>query len=154
MLFAQQINIISIRIPETDVTRTISSPFGLLNGRDSSVGIATRHGLDDPGIEYRLGPSVSAPVQSGLGAHPTSYTMGTGSFPGIKRPGRGVDHPPPSSAEVIERVQLNIHLLPLWAVVAFSRMSFTFTLVRACDLQLALAVANEWKVKRMVFRKT
>ena len=28
--------------------------------------------------------------------------MGTGSFPGVKRPGRGVDHPPPSSAEVIK----------------------------------------------------
>ena len=28
------------------------------------------------------------------GAHPVSYTVGTGSFPGIKRPGRGVDHPP------------------------------------------------------------
>jgi hypothetical protein len=26
--------------------------------------------------------------------------MGTGSFPGVKRPGRGADHPPPSSAEV------------------------------------------------------
>jgi hypothetical protein len=26
------------------------------------------------------------------------------SFPGVKRPGRGVDHPPPSSAEVKERV--------------------------------------------------
>jgi hypothetical protein len=25
---------------------------------------------------------------------------GTGSFPGVKRPGRGADHPPPSSAEV------------------------------------------------------
>ena len=24
--------------------------------------------------------------------------MGTGSFPGVKRPGRGVDHPPPCSA--------------------------------------------------------
>jgi hypothetical protein len=29
-----------------------------------------------------------------------SCTMGTGSFRGIKRPGRGADHPPPSSAEV------------------------------------------------------
>jgi hypothetical protein len=27
-------------------------------------------------------------------------TMGTGFFPGVKRPGRGADHPPPSSAEV------------------------------------------------------
>jgi hypothetical protein len=25
--------------------------------------------------------------------------MGTGSFPGVMRPGRGADHPPPSSAE-------------------------------------------------------
>jgi len=32
--------------------------------------------------------------------------MGTGVFPGVKRPGRGVDHPPPSSAEVKERVEL------------------------------------------------
>jgi len=48
----------------------------------------------------------SAPVQTGLGAHPASYTMGTGSFPGVKRPGSGVDHPPPSSAEVKERVEL------------------------------------------------
>jgi hypothetical protein len=36
----------------------------------------------------------SAPVQTGSDAHPASYTMGTGSFPGVKRPGRGVDHPP------------------------------------------------------------
>jgi len=35
--------------------------------------------------------------------------MGTGSFPGVKRPGRGVDHPPPYSAEVKERVELYIY---------------------------------------------
>jgi len=32
--------------------------------------------------------------------------MSTGSFIGVKRPGRGVDHPPTSSAEVKERVEL------------------------------------------------
>jgi len=32
--------------------------------------------------------------------------MGTESFPGVKQPGRGADHPPPSSAEVKERVEL------------------------------------------------
>jgi hypothetical protein len=48
----------------------------------------------------------SAPVQTGPGAHPASCTMGTGSFTGVKRLGRGVDHPPPSSAEVKERLQL------------------------------------------------
>jgi hypothetical protein len=41
-----------------------------------------------------------AHVQADPGAHPASCTMGTGSFPGVKRPGRGADHPPPSSAEV------------------------------------------------------
>jgi hypothetical protein len=48
----------------------------------------------------------SALVQTGPEAHPASYTMDTGSFPGVKRPGRGVDHPPLSSAEVEERVKL------------------------------------------------
>ena len=48
----------------------------------------------------------SAPVQTGPGAHPASYTMGTGSFPGVKRSERGVDHPPISSAEVEGRVEL------------------------------------------------
>ena len=65
--------------------------------RDSSVGIATRYGLDGPGIESRWGVEISATVQTGPGAHPASYTMGTWSFPGVKRPGRGADHPPPSS---------------------------------------------------------
>ena len=45
----------------------------------------------------------SPPVQAGPGAHPASCTMGNGSFPGVKRWGRGVDHPPTSSAEVKER---------------------------------------------------
>jgi len=41
--------------------------------------------------------------------HPDSYTMGTGSFPGVKRQGHGVDQPPPSSAEVEGRVELYIY---------------------------------------------
>jgi hypothetical protein len=62
--------------------------------RNSAVGLATRFGLDGQGIESRWGARFSAPVLSGPATHPTSYTLGTGSFPGIKRPGRGVDHPP------------------------------------------------------------
>jgi hypothetical protein len=50
----------------------------------SSVGIATRYRLDGPVIKSRWGAKFSAPVQ-------------TGSFPGVKRPGHGVDHPPASS---------------------------------------------------------
>jgi hypothetical protein len=47
-----------------------------------------------------VGARFFAHVQTGPGAHLASCTMGTGSFPGVKRPGRGADHPPPSSAEV------------------------------------------------------
>jgi len=36
-----------------------------------------------------VGARFSAPVHTGLGAHPASCTMGTGSFPGVKS-GRGV----------------------------------------------------------------
>ena len=53
------------------------------------------------GIESRWGWDFP-PVQTGLGAHPASCKMGTGSFPGIKWPGRGVDHLSPFSAAVME----------------------------------------------------
>ena len=65
-----------------------------LNGPGSVVGVATAYGLDGPGIESRWGARFSAPVQTGSEAHLASYTMGTGSFLGVKRPGRGIDHPP------------------------------------------------------------
>ena len=62
----------------------------------NKVGIATRYGLDDPGIESQWEARFSTPVQTGHGAHPASYKTGIGSFPGVKRPGRGFDHPPPT----------------------------------------------------------
>ena len=88
-------------------------------GRDSSVGIATRYGLDGPGIESQWGSRFSAPVQTGPGAHPAFYTMGIGSFPKAKRPGRGADHPPTSRTEVKGRVELYICYPsgPLWPVL-------------------------------------
>jgi len=48
-----------------------------------------------------MGVRFSAPLQTGPGAHPASCTMGTGSFPGVKRD-RGVTltPSPPSSAMV------------------------------------------------------
>ena len=47
-----------------------------------------------------------------------ALTVGTGSFPGVKRPGCGIDHPP-SSAEVEGRVELYICSPsgPLWPVL-------------------------------------
>jgi len=75
------------------------------------------------------GAKFSAPVQAGPGAHPSSCTMGTGSFPGVKRPGRGVDHPSPSSAEVEGRVELYIWL-PLWAFLACSMVKLLYLLLQ------------------------
>jgi hypothetical protein len=68
--------------------------------RDISVGIATGYGLDGPGIESLCEARFFAHVQTGPETHPASCTMGTGSFTGVKRPGRDADHTPPSSSEV------------------------------------------------------
>jgi len=72
------------------------------------------------GDRIPVGARFSALVQTGSGAQPASYTIGTGSFPGVTW--RGVDHPPPFSAEVERRVEL----LPLCAFVACFRVNFTF----------------------------
>jgi hypothetical protein len=50
--------------------------------------------------------------------------MGTGSFLGVKLPGRGVDHPLPSSAEIEGSEEL--YICPLWAFVACYMVNFTF----------------------------
>jgi hypothetical protein len=76
--------------------------------RVSSGSIVFYYGLDDRAIgvrspaETKYFPS-NLCVQTGSGAHPASCTMGTGGpFLGRKaRPGRDVDHSPPSSAEVV-----------------------------------------------------
>jgi hypothetical protein len=81
-----------------------------------------------------VGAKFSAPFQTGSEAHPTSYTMGIGSLPGVKRPERGVDHSPISSAEVKERVELYIYFPsgPTWPVLGELYLYFTF-----CPLTLA-----------------
>jgi len=63
---------------------TFSNYLTVLGEPGSSVSIATGYGLDGPGIESRWGARFSAPVQTSLGAHPASCTMGTGSFPRVK----------------------------------------------------------------------
>jgi hypothetical protein len=52
------------------------------------------------GDRIPVGARFFAHVQNGPGVHPASCTMGTGSFLGVKRPGRDADHTSPSSAEV------------------------------------------------------
>ena len=59
------------------------------------------------------GSIYSAPVQTGPGAHPTSYTMGTGSLAGVMKPGLTVTHPPPPSTKVKEGVELYLYSPPV-----------------------------------------
>jgi len=73
--------------------------------RDSSVGIGTRYGLDGPGIEL-VGGEIFRNCPDRPWGPPSLLYNGYSSFPGVKRPGRGVDHPPPSTAEYKERVEL------------------------------------------------
>jgi hypothetical protein len=52
-------------------------------------------------------------VQTGSGAHPASYPMGTrSSIPGGKRPGHEANHSPPSSTEVKNSGDIRVPLLP------------------------------------------
>jgi hypothetical protein len=65
---------------------------------DSSVVIATLYGLDGPEIESRWEGNLPLHIQTGPGAHPPSYTMGTSYFSGLKRPRSSTDPPAPSSS--------------------------------------------------------
>jgi hypothetical protein len=82
-------------------------------GRDSVAGIATRYGLDSPGIKSRKGrnfPHTSRPV---LGPTQPLIRLGIGSlFRGLKRPGRSLNHSPPHSARLKEEYSYT-SILPL-----------------------------------------
>ena len=64
----------------------------------------------------------SASAQAGPGAHPPSSTMSTGSLPGVKRSGRGADHPHPPNTEVKETVELYLYSPsgPSWPVLGWT----------------------------------
>ena len=110
-----RVPILSYSIPTCPVSLRSSLTF-----RDSVVGIATRYGVDGPGFAPQWGRDFPLPVQTGPGAHRASCAMGTRFLSrGVKRPGRGVNHPPPFSAEVKDRVELYLYFQcePSWPVM-------------------------------------
>ena len=95
------------------------------------------------GDRIPVGPRFYAPVDTVPVAHPVSLTMATGSFPRVRRPGRGANHPHPSSAEVKERVELSLYCpfgsswpvvgwTLLWLVCKSSNTACQYA--RACNL--------------------
>jgi hypothetical protein len=85
--------------------------ISIVVGQHSAVGIATRCGLDVPGIKSWWG-KISATVQTGPEAQTSSYTKGNGGISEAKQPGGGADYLPQSSAEVKERVELQFYPPP------------------------------------------
>jgi hypothetical protein len=71
--------------------------------RSGNTNGATGWTADDLGLDSGQGQYFSAlhVIQTGSGAHPAYYPMGTGGdFPGLKRPGSEADRSPPSSTEI------------------------------------------------------
>jgi hypothetical protein len=71
-------------------------------GLGTSVSIATEYGLDSPGIENKnsgWGEIFRTRPERPWGP-PSLLYNGTGSFPVVKRPGRGADHISLPTAEV------------------------------------------------------
>ena len=62
-----------------------------ITGRDSSVGKANRYGPDGPGIQSRWDEFLP---ERPRGPPSLLYNRSRVSFPGVKRPGPGIDHPP------------------------------------------------------------
>ena len=92
------------------------------------------------GNRLPVGARFSAPVQTGLGAHPASCTMGTGSFPGVKN-GRGVTLIPHPLLVPWSRKSRAIPLLPLWVVRPVQSLS-ACTRVRFTLFTMSLLVKN------------
>jgi hypothetical protein len=98
-----------------DLAIAVTGPFvqelklwssSLCGSRDSVVGIATTYRLDDRGVgvrvpvESRIFSSPDRPDRLLRSTQPPIQWVPGALSPGVKRPGRGVDHSPPTSAEV------------------------------------------------------
>jgi len=70
----------------------IQGLFSICGG--NTVGVATRYGLDGLGIESRWGEIFRTRPDRPWGPPCFLYNGYRVSFPGVKRPGRGVYHPP------------------------------------------------------------
>ena len=100
-------------------------------GWDGVVSIAACCGLVSLGIESWWGQDFLHLSRLAL-VPPTSFTVGTRSLsPGVKRPGRSIDHPPLSSAKVEGRVELYLFSSsgPSWPVLSLTCL-FTYFRVK------------------------
>jgi hypothetical protein len=86
---------------------TCPSHFIFLDFITLLFGRATRYGLDGPCSEYRGGEIFRTHPNLPWGPSSLLCNGYRVSFPGIKRPGRGVIYPPPSSVELKKEYSYN-----------------------------------------------
>jgi hypothetical protein len=84
--------------PTPDIRKTLFnislSVYENTRGRDNAVRIAIHNGLDGPGIKSHCWRDFPHPSRPALRPTHSPIQWEPGLFPGVKRPGRGVEHPP------------------------------------------------------------
>jgi hypothetical protein len=114
----------TFRTPPTfrQTLRTISFTTFTFKNKVSVVSIATVYELAVRGSNPGGGEIFSTPPDRPWGLINLIDNGYQASFSGVKRPGRGVDHPPQFSAEVKERVELYLysHSGPSWPVLGWT----------------------------------
>ena len=83
---------------------------------------ATGYGLGGPRIESRWGRKFPHSFRPAFGSTPAPVSGVLDFLPGVKRPQRGVHHPPSSRAEVKDIVELYVY--SIWAFVVCYRVNF------------------------------
>jgi hypothetical protein len=89
-------------------TNFVTSYF--IAGRDSSVGIATRYGWTARGSNPGGGEIFRACPDPFWDPPSLLYNGHLVSFPWVKRPGRGLGHPPTPSIAEVKKKKINVHL--------------------------------------------
>ena len=97
-------------------------------GRDSSVGIAIRYGLDGPGIESLWGPGFPHASRQALGPTQPPVQWAPALFPGGGWSVALTTHP---HIRRSWRKSRATPVLALWAFVACSKVNFTFFFLSA-----------------------
>jgi len=115
-------------------------------GRGSSVSIAPRYGLGVRGSNPGGGEIFRIRPDRPWGP-PSLLYNGYRVFPEVKRTGRCVDHPPPSSADIKERVELYPYspFGPLWPVLGWT-LPLTLPVKFAWNCRdIFMMLDNVWK---------
>jgi hypothetical protein len=117
---------------------------------NSSVGIANRYELGGQGIESQWGEIFSTRPDWPWDPPNLLHNRYRVSSPGVKQPGRGVDHPPLSSAEVKEGVELYLYSpsVPSWPVIGRILLYiYIYIYIYRCILTVLYMLTYNYNVK-------